>query len=76
MLSFILIALFVSAAIAVSISLADSLLKLCNAWDVAKLDVANANGGSIAVSEGAVVMLRPRYSATSRQAATPLAAAA
>ena len=76
MLSFILIALFVSAAMAVGISLADSLLKLCNAWDRAKLDVANANGGSMAVSEGAVVMLRPRHPATSRQAATPLAAAA
>ena len=76
MLSFILIALFVVAAIAVGISLADSVLKLCNAWERAKLDVANANGGSMAVNEGAVVMLRPRHSAAPRQEATPLAAAA
>ena len=76
MLSFILIALFVSAAIGVGISLADSVLKLCNAWDRAKLDVANANGSSIAVNEGAVVMLRPRHSAAPPRAATPLAVAA
>lgn len=76
MLSFILIALFAIAAIAVGISLADSVLKLCNAWEVAKLDVANANGGSMAVSEGAVVMLRPRHPAAPQRAATPLAAAA
>ena len=76
MLTFVLIALFVGAAIAVCMSLADSVLKLCNVWDRAKMDVANANNGSIAVREGAVVMLHPHQTATSQRAATPLAAAA
>ena len=77
MLSFVLIALFVSVAIAASVSLADSALKLRNAWNRARQELAGANRSSVSLSEGAVVMLRPHTpTAVPLPGVRPLAAAA
>jgi Flp pilus assembly pilin Flp len=77
MLSFVLIALFVSVAIAAGVSLADSALKLRNAWNRARQELAGANSSSVSLSEGAVVMLRPHTPKTvPLPGVRPLAAAA
>lgn len=77
MLSFVLIALFVSVAIAAGVSLADSALKLRNAWNRARQELAGANSSSVSQSEGAVVMLRLHKPTTvPLPGVRPLAAAA
>lgn len=76
MLDFVLIALFASAVFAVGLSLADSVVKFCNACHRARLDVAKSNVGLAQVSEGAVVTLPSQVAGSSPRELMPLAAAA
>lgn len=75
MLGFTLIALFVLAALASIVSLADSAVKMRNLWGPAKREAMQLENSNWQAGNGAIVVLKP--AATSRSAsAMPLAAAA
>ena len=74
MLSLTLIALFAAATVLALVVLADSALKLHNAWGAVKRELARE--WSAPVSEGAVVMLRPTRQPERAVPVTPLAVAA
>ncbi|MGQ7828757.1 hypothetical protein [Altererythrobacter sp. Z27] len=76
MLSYLLIALFLVAAIAAAVSLADSALRFRHAWKAAQRELANVRNVPVGVSAGAVVMLRPVAPVNQRMRAAALAAAA
>lgn len=74
MLSLALITLFATAALVSLVVLADSALKLRNAWGAMKRELARERPAS--VNEGAVVMLRPAARPGQAVLPTPLAVAA
>jgi hypothetical protein len=76
MLSIMLIALFATVGIAALTSLADSGIKLRNAWVAMKHDMAQAQIFPDKISEGAVLVLRPVLRPGAPKSATQLAAAA
>lgn len=76
MLSYLLIALFLVAALASFVSLADSVLRFRHAWKATQRELANVRVEPVGVSAGAVVMLRPMALTSQPTRATALAAAA
>lgn len=76
MLSYLLIALFLVAALAAAVSLADSALRFRHACKAAQRELANVRNVPVGASAGAVVMLRPAALASQPTRTTALAAAA
>lgn len=76
MLSFILAALFVVAALTAALSLVDSAIRLRHGWMAARRQVRSASQAPVRCSNPAVVLLDSGWQRPVARPARPLAAAA